>query len=254
MAALAAEQLGDRLAWPSCWRAVFARRDCEPSAIAVISIGCTGASYAVGHPSPPWQGRLLAAVKACGPDAVLSHYSAAALWGFVDYDADRHPDVTVPGVGGERHPRIRVHRTSVLPPQDRSEAQRVPVTAPGRTLLDLAALFEGPALRSAVRRAQGLRLVNLRQLNDVLGRLAPRRGSRRLALVIATGRAPTRSVLEDIVLDLLLSGGFEHPDVNKPLSIDGRKVIPDFRWPAQRLVLEADGAAWHDDRVARARG
>ena len=130
-------------------------------------------SYAVGHPSPPWQGRLLAAGKACGPDAVLSHFSAAALWGFMDYDADRHPDVTVPGVGGERHPRIRVHRTSVLSRQDRSEAQRVPVTAPGRTLLDLAALFDGPALRSAVRRAQGLRLVNLRQLNDVLGRLAP---------------------------------------------------------------------------------
>ena len=69
--------------------------------------------------------------------------------------------------------------------------------------------------------------------------------------MIATGRAPTRSVLEDIVLDLLLSGGFEHPDVNQPLSIDGRRVIPDFRWPAQRLVLEADGAAWHDNRVAR---
>ena len=68
-------------------------------------------SYAVGHPNPPWQGWLLAAGKACGTDAVLSHFSAAALWGFMDYDADRHPDVTVPGAGGERHPRIRVHRT-----------------------------------------------------------------------------------------------------------------------------------------------
>ena len=28
-------------------------------------------------------------------------------------------------------------------------------------------------------------------------------------------------------------------------------MVPDFRWPAQRLVLEADGAAWHDQKVAR---
>ena len=40
--------------------------------------------YAVGHPNLPLEGRFLAAVKACGPGAVLSHYSAAALWGFVD--------------------------------------------------------------------------------------------------------------------------------------------------------------------------
>ena len=46
--------------------------------------------YAVGHPNLPLEGRLLAAVKACGPAAVLSHYSAAALWGFIDWD-DRFP-------------------------------------------------------------------------------------------------------------------------------------------------------------------
>jgi very-short-patch-repair endonuclease len=28
-------------------------------------------------------------------------------------------------------------------------------------------------------------------------------------------------------------------------------VIPDFRWPDARLVVEADGAAWHDHRLAR---
>jgi very-short-patch-repair endonuclease len=48
------------------------------------------------------------------------------------------------------------------------------------------------------------------------------------------------------VLDLLLAAGLEHPDVNKPLIVSGRRVVPDFRWPRKRLVLEADGAAWHD--------
>jgi very-short-patch-repair endonuclease len=28
-------------------------------------------------------------------------------------------------------------------------------------------------------------------------------------------------------------------------------AVPDFRWSAQRLVVEADGAAWHDHRLAR---
>ena len=33
--------------------------------------------------------------------------------------------------------------------------------------------------------------------------------------------------------------------------LSGRRIVPDFRWPAQRLVVEADGAAWHDHRIAR---
>ncbi len=129
--------------------------------------------------------------------------------------------------------------------------QQVPVTSPARTLLDFAAALEGRPLRSAVRRAQGMRLVSVRQVGEVIRRLGPCRGSRRLAEVIATGPAPTKSVLEDIVLDLILEAGFEHPDVNRPLTINGRRIVPDFRWPAQRIVVEADGAAWHDNPVAR---
>jgi hypothetical protein len=72
-----------------------------------------------------------------------------------------------------------------------------------------------------------------------------------LARILATGPAPTRSVLEDAVLDLMLRGGLAHPDVNVPLWLDGRRVVPDFRWPEQRLIVEADGAAWHDNRLAR---
>jgi Transcriptional regulator, AbiEi antitoxin len=37
--------------------------------------------YAVGHTVLGRSGRGMAAVLACGPDAALSHASAAALWG-----------------------------------------------------------------------------------------------------------------------------------------------------------------------------
>jgi very-short-patch-repair endonuclease len=72
-----------------------------------------------------------------------------------------------------------------------------------------------------------------------------------LARIVATGPAPTRSELEDVVLDLMLRGGLRHPDVNVPIRVGGRRVVPDFRWPEQRLVVEADGARFHDGEVAR---
>ena len=138
----------------------------------------------------------------------------------------------------------------MLDVQDVTRHSQVPVTTPARTLVDLAATFEYRALRRAVREAQRS-LTNARQILDALGRLGPRRGSANLTKILATGPAPTRSELEDVVLDMLLAAGFEHPHVNVPITIEGRRVIPDFRWPAQRLVIEADGAAWHDDRLAR---
>ncbi|HKE81113.1 MAG TPA: DUF559 domain-containing protein [Solirubrobacteraceae bacterium] len=125
------------------------------------------------------------------------------------------------------------------------------MTSPARTLLDLAALFDHRALRRAVRQALSLRRVNIRELVELLSLRGPRRGARSLARIVAAGPAPTRSELEDVVLDLFVRGGLAHPDVNVPLILEGRRVVPDFRWPSQRLVVEADGGAWHDSKLAR---
>jgi very-short-patch-repair endonuclease len=190
--------------------------------------------YAVGHPNIPLQGRFLAATKACGPTAVLSHYSAAALWGLVDWD-DRHPDVTVPGTTTRTHKRLRVHRSRTLRREDVTRRQGIPVTTPARTIRDLSSKLPYKTLRRAARQALSLKLV------------APHH----LPVRIAGTIAPTRSELEDAVLDLIVEHGLQPPDVNKPLYIQGRRVVPDFRWPAQRLVVEADGAKWHDNPIAR---
>jgi very-short-patch-repair endonuclease len=208
------------------------------------------AVYAVGHANPPLEGRFLAAVKACGAGAVLSHYSAAALWNYVEWD-DRYPEVTVGGPSTRVHQGIRVHRSACLASEDVTRHKGIPVTSPQRTLLDLAAILDQRPLRRAVRQAQSLQRVHVRQLLDVLARLGPRRGSAKLARIIATGPAPTRSELEDVVLELLLRGGLRAPDVNVPLVVAGRRLIPDFRWPDRRLIVEADGAVWHDNAIAR---
>ena len=206
--------------------------------------------YAVGHVDLSLEGRFLAAVKACGPGAVLSHYSAAALWGFVEWD-DRFPEVTVLGTSTRSHRGVRVHRTSLLERSDIFRHRGIAMTSPAWTLMDLASALDYRRLRRATRQAQSLRRVSIPQLVDILGRLGARRGSRNLARIVATGPAPTRSELEDAVLDLMLRGGLAHPQVNEALRLSGRRVVPDFRWPEQRLVIEADGAAWHDNKLAR---
>jgi hypothetical protein len=206
--------------------------------------------YAVGHPHLPLHGRFLAATQACGPRGVLSHFSAAALWEIVPWE-DRHPEVTVASAGTRVRPGLRVHRSSMLAVPDITRHLGIPVTSPARTLVDLAAVLDERRLRRAVRQAEALCRVNVRQVADALGRAGHRHGSAKLAAIIATGPAATRSALEDVVLDLILGAGIDRPDVNVPLVLGERRVIPDFRWPRQRLVLEADGAAWHDGAVAR---
>lgn len=208
------------------------------------------AVYAVGHAAPPLEGCFLGAVKACGEDALLAGVAAGAHWEVVRWD-HRLPEVLVSGRCAPRHPQINAHETSFLPPEDIRMHRGIPVTSPLRTLLDLAAILDQKRLRRAVREAQSLGLVDVVALMRRLRGPGPRRGRAKLRRIIATGPAPTRSELEDVVLDLLLEGGFSHPDVNVPLHLEGRRVVPDFRWPAQKLVIEADGAAWHDNQLAR---
>jgi hypothetical protein len=184
--------------------------------------------YAVGHGGLTMRGRFLAAVKACGDGAVLSHFSAAALWELVPYNPERKPDVTARHA--KRIPAVTTHRSNRPPPSIRYD--RIPVTTPARTLADLSSMLPFKPLRRAVREAL------------IRKRITPREA----AAILRTTPAPTRSDLEDLVLDLIKQAGFAPPHVNEPLS---NGYIPDFRWPDQRLILEADGQAWHDDPVSR---
>jgi hypothetical protein len=205
--------------------------------------------YAVGHPGLTREGLWLAAVKACGAGALLCRYAAGMHYGFLPFE-DHWPQVVANGrrsiVG------VRTFRTGDLQQLDRWRHRGIPITTVERTLLDLAATMPDKGLRRAMSRAQSLRLTSPRQLAAILDRTGARPGRRRYARVLAGSPPPTRSELEDRVHDLILAGGFAAPDVNVPLRIAGRRVIPDFRWPALRLVVEADSREWHDNPQARA--
>ena len=206
--------------------------------------------YAVGYTALTPEAVWMAAVKACGETALLTHYAGSAHWGFVEWD-ERRPEVTVRTPSLPRHPGIRVHQSRTIERRDWMIRDGIPVTSPARTLLDLAGIVSFKTLRRAVREAMGQKRVAIPQLVDVLARSGPRRGSRNLARIVADGYTPTESVLSDIVLDLILAGGFERPDVSVPLFVDGRRFVPDFRWPEQRLIVEADGGQWHAHKIAQ---
>lgn len=204
--------------------------------------------YAVGHTGGTLHAAIMGAVLAGGATAVASHWASATLHGFMRWDG-RRIDVTVPGSGGRARPGICFHRPRTLDRRDVTRAHGISTTTAARALLEIAPQLTDRRLKRAVRQAQAERSTNVRQIADLLRRADGHRATARLAAVVATGPAPTVSSHEDVVLDLILAAGFEHPDVNRRLADDQTPYCPDLRWPAQQLILEID-SAWHDGPLA----
>jgi len=192
--------------------------------------------YAVGHAAVSPDGRRLAAVLACGPGALLSHGSAAALWGFRPTAAARF-DVTVPRSGRAAPAVIRLHRPRRLADGDRAVVRGIPLTSVARTLVDLARILLDDALARAVHEAEVLRLLDVAAIVDPPVRL-------RRALAQPGGA--TRSELERRFARLCRDAGLPPPRINATLH--GFEV--DALWPEARLVVELDGAAAHLTRRA----
>jgi very-short-patch-repair endonuclease/predicted transcriptional regulator of viral defense system len=205
--------------------------------------------YAVGHTALVPLARELAAVLACGPDAVLSHHSAAALWGLRP-DPGADIDVTV-GRSGASHsrPGLRVHRTRSLDARDIRLRRGIPTTSPARTLVDLAATATQRELERAVDEAQVRGLARRGELLNAVQHAAPgRRGSTLLTQVLRGEGAPTltRSEAEDRLLGLIAAARLPRPEVN--VRVCGHEV--DLLWRDSRLVVEVDGYAFHSTRTA----
>jgi hypothetical protein len=190
----------------------------------------------------------MAAVLACGPEAMLSHHSAAALWELRP-TARSAVDVTAPGRTRHGRPGITFHPVRRLDPVDRARLDGVPVTTVARTLFDLAEVLAPRQLERAFEQAERLRLLDLRAINNLARRSRGRHGLRALSALLAERREPapaTRSELERRFLDLCHTAGLPRPAVN--IVVSGLEV--DAVWPDQRLVVELDGHAFHHTRAA----
>lgn len=198
--------------------------------------------YAVGHARLSREGRWMAAVLAAGQGAVLSHASAASLWG-MRRGSSSAIDVTVPSRAGRR-PRhgLRIHRSGRLRPDDVTTHDAIPVTTPARTLLDVAEQIPRGALERAVDRSDALGIFDLVDVRDVLAANPGRAGSGSLTAVLDLYRDEpllTRSELEERFLDLCDAHAIPRPSVNGRAA--GYEV--DFLWSPRLLVVETTAAA-----------
>ena len=142
--------------------------------------------YAVGHRLRTTDATWMAAVLAC-PGAVLSHRSAAALWG-IRATTRAATEITLPRIC--RRPRIQPHR-AVLPDDEVTVERGIPVTNPARTLLDLAAVLTPQQLAHALNEAEIRRLASPLPLDALVARHPNRRGTqalKRAALLTADPR------------------------------------------------------------------
>lgn len=202
--------------------------------------------YAVGHRRLTTRGRWMAAVLACGPGALLSHRSAAALWGLIPAP-DALPEVLV-STRPHHRPAVRLRYTRSVDFEDRAVRDGIAVTSVPRTLLSLAGTRRGQGLERAIAEAERLRLFDLDPVIELLERSRRRPGSRRLRNAIRSYEEPemTRSELERRFLQLARSAGLPRPAVNA--SVAGHEV--DMLWPRHRLIVELDGYEYHRTRAA----
>jgi very-short-patch-repair endonuclease len=204
--------------------------------------------YAVGRPELTRHGRWMVAVFSCGSGALLSHGSAAALWG-IGFE-HRGLEISVRSASPRRRPGLRVYRRPTLAERDVVRRDGVPTTGIVQTLVDQAAMLKASSLERLVNEADRLDLIDPPTLRAELEahRCEPGVRSLRALLDRRTFRL-TRSKLERLFLPIAARAGLSVPLTKQ--WINGFEV--DFFWPDLGLVVETDGLRYHRTPAEQAR-
>jgi very-short-patch-repair endonuclease/predicted transcriptional regulator of viral defense system len=192
-----------------------------------------------------FKGHCMAAALACGPDAVISHHAAAALW-----DLRPIPQTVIDVTAPTQHSvhGIRSH-VSPVPQTYQTNIDAIPVTTLERTCLDYAEQATPRQLTAALETANRRDLLDLRKLRRVMEGSPGRRGLHPLTAVLTDMDSDpqwTQSPPEQEFLELIRATDLPRPKGNR--LIEGHLV--DFVWPAQRLIVEIDTYRFHTSRAA----
>jgi REase_MTES_1575 len=197
--------------------------------------------YCLGHTAIAIRGRLFAALLCAGPEAGLSHQTAAWHWKLLP---------TQPNLIHVTSPRDRasidgvtVHRAAVTIVRHAG----LPVTTVARTLLDLAATMPYDAVRRALAEADFRSLLNPAAIQAELGR--GRRGSKALRAALLAHLPELANANEGVEVEFLLlceRAGIAIPQVN--VYVEGFKV--DCLWRDDRVVVELDSRLAHGQSAA----
>jgi hypothetical protein len=215
--------------------------------------------YAVAGAPKTWEQSLMAARLAAGRGAVVSHRSAARLWKLTE-SGDDIVEITVPRPGSPRLRGVIVHRSTDLVPHHTMVWQRLPLTNPLRTIVDLEAVLRTDLVEDALDRGLIRRLYSIASIEwmrNELGR-SGRNGAgaiRRILDERALGAEPPDGMLEPRMARLLRDAGLPPAAFQYViLTPDGRFLaVVDFAYPELRLAIEVDGYEVHGTPKAMAR-
>lgn len=191
-----------------------------------------GGVYAVGHRLISQRGRRMAAVLACGTQAVLSHRSAAAHWGIAAFSGA--VEITSPRSTRSRD-AIRRH-CALLSADEITVLDGIPVTSVHRTLFDYAGIAPSDRLEAAIREAEYRRLWDRLSLPVLLARHPGHRGNANLRLCLERLDRTvgfTRSDLEELFLPLPTGSACR-----------GRISTLASKWGESGSRWTASGASW----------
>jgi very-short-patch-repair endonuclease len=192
-----------------------------------------------------------AAGLASGPGAVLSHWSAAALWGIRPNSRSRI-DVTVPH--RSRSSRAIHRHVSEVPEDERAVHEGIPVTSVHRTIFDLAATASVDEVVAMIKEAEYLNRWDRLSLPDLLQRYPGKRGARKIRFALNRLREepPGRmgSKLEQRFAPFLRRHHLPLPRFNDWIVLGSKRYQVDCHWPGTGRIVELDGWQGHGTRSA----
>jgi very-short-patch-repair endonuclease len=192
--------------------------------------------YAVGHVDRTPVALAHAAVLACGPAAVLSHDSAAALWGLRRWPS--RPEVTT--LAKRTRPGLVAHRSTTLSRRDTTVHFGIRVTTVIRTIIDIEPRMNDSQLIRAIQDARHAHHLQPSKLDELLQR------SPRARDLIDPTQNPTRSKHEDDFVAWAKRHGLPTPRIN--VKVNGKEV--DALFPQERVIVELDSVEFHDDPIS----
>lgn len=179
-----------------------------------------------------------AAVARCGIAALLSHWSAAALWRLIERDYG-WPHVTVPRDSMRKVKGIRLHETTRA--TERCERSLVPVTSLTRTIENCSMTMTPQAIKRMLRQAEYHHSLELSLLADTRSRKL-----KEVLRLYVPGQGKTESELEAAFFELSHRAGLPTPLLQRP--IPGGRA--DFTYESLQLIVEVDGYDPHRGRIA----
>ena len=206
--------------------------------------------YRVTGSPVTWHQRALGACLLAGDDAMASHRSAAVIWGVSGFRPGPI-EITVPAARSARNALAVVHRSIDLPRTDRTVHDRIPVSRPARTVLDLAGRISPELLEEGVDDVLCRRLVTLDDLQRRLDRSGQRHGTTSLRAILeawSTDGLPA-NVAEMRIARLLLDTGYTGFVPQYEIYHGGEFVARvDLGDPAPRIAIETDSFRRHAGR------